>query len=237
MKSKVKVSVSLIFYVFIAAVFIAFITYITIRYTPLIMSVITRPKKFREFLLSYGSASILVYIVFQILHVAIILIPGEFIQIAAGYIYGTFMGTVYSVIGIFIGMVIVFYATRIFGYKLIKILIPPKKLEKYSFLINNPKYEIIIFVLFLIPGIPKDALTYISGLTPIKPHKFLIIATLARFPGILGSSIIGANIMKRHFVTVSIISAIACGLFIAGILLRDKIIDKLHKVITSKSLK
>jgi uncharacterized membrane protein YdjX (TVP38/TMEM64 family) len=210
--------------------FIAAVVFLTIKYTPLIMNLIRNPAEFRNMLLSYGSTSILVYILFQIAHVVIVIIPGEVIQIAGGYIYGTFWGTVYSTIGIVLGMTIVFFATRIFGFTLVRSIVPQKNLEKFNFLVNSEKSEIVMFVLFLIPGIPKDALTYIAGITPIKPLRFLIIAGIARLPGLLGSSLIGANLQQENYFTVIVISIIACILFVVGILARDKIINKIHSL-------
>lgn len=211
------------------AIFIASIVFVTVKYTPFIMKMISDPDKFRDMLLSYGTKSIFVYIFFQILHVIIVVIPGEIIQIAGGYVFGIFLGSVYSLIGILIGMVIVFFTTRLFGLKVIKALIPQKSLGKFTFLINSEKSEIAMFVFFLIPGIPKDALCFIAGVTPIKPLRFLIIAGTARIPGLVGSCIIGASLQQNNYFVVIALSAVACILFIAGILLRDKIINKLHR--------
>jgi uncharacterized membrane protein YdjX (TVP38/TMEM64 family) len=216
------------------AIFIIVVTFVTIKYTPYIMSLISNPEKFKNMLLSYGSKSILVYIFFQILHVIIVIIPGEVIQIAGGYVYGTFWGTIYSTIGIVIGMCIVFFASRIFGFKLIKLLVPQKSFDKFTFLINSEKSEIAMFVLFLIPGLPKDALSYIVGVTPIKPLRFLLIASIARLPGLIGSSLIGATLEKENYFLVIIISVIACILFIAGVFGRDKIINMIHNRIKRK---
>lgn len=211
-------------------VFLAAVIFVTIKYTPLIMNMIRNPEEFRILLLSYGSMSVFVYILFQIVHVVIVVIPGEVIQIAGGYIFGTVIGTVYSTIGIVLGMAIVFFATRIFGYSLIRSIVPQKNFEKFSFLVNNEKSEITMFVLFLIPGLPKDALTYIAGVTPIKPLRFLVIAGIARLPGLIGSSLIGSNLQQENYLIVILISIIALALFIVGILMRDKIINRIHSL-------
>lgn len=212
--------------------FIAGVTFITIQFTPYIMGFVKNPQKLQELIDSYGTssiASILIYILFMISHVVIVIIPGEVIQIAGGAIFGTVWGTVYSVIGIILGMTIVFFASRFFGYGMVKSVIPQKNLEKFNFLINSEKSEIAMFVLFLIPGLPKDALTYIAGITPIKPLRFLIIATVARFPGLLGSSIIGKSIQDENWVLAIVVSVVALVLFIIGIIMRDKIINAIHR--------
>jgi uncharacterized membrane protein YdjX (TVP38/TMEM64 family) len=216
------------------AAFLGVVIYASLKFAPEITRLISHPKEFREYLTAYGPVSALIYILVVALHIIIVVIPGEIVQMAGGYAFGTALGTLYAVTGTVIGTLIVFAATRLLGFSLVKALISPKKLEKFEFLINNPKSEIGIFVLFLIPGIPKDTLVYLSGLTPIKPLRFLAICTIARFPGILGSAYIGANIQEKDYLPVWIMSGIALILFVVGILTKDKIIDWLQRLRHSK---
>lgn len=224
----------------LAAIVIA-MTFISIKYAPFIKKIIPHSlkdlDKFKDYILSFGVWGVLIYILFQIIHVIIIIIPGEFVQIAGGFIYGTVFGTIYTFIGIFLGVVLVFFATRILGYSVIKIFIPKDKLEKYNYLINSQKVEIIMFLLFLIPGIPKDTLTYIAGLTPIKPLRFLILCSIARFPGILGSAFIGAKLESESYIAVIIVSAIAVILFILGLIFQKRIIDFIHSLRHKKEIR
>jgi len=210
-------------------VFGVLIVYVSVKFAPPITRLLSHPEEFKKFIDSYGSISALIYILAQVAHVIIVVIPGEIVQIAGGYVFGTVLGTIYSVIGIFLGTVIVFAAVRSFGYSLVKAFVSPKKLEKFDFLINNPKTGIAIFVLFLLPGVPKDTLVYISGLTPIKPARFLLISTIARFPGLLGSAYIGANLREKDYLSLWIITGIALVLFVVVILARDPLIKKLHR--------
>ena len=206
------------------------LVFASIKYAPALTRLMSKPEKFKEFLDSYGTASALVFILLQALQIVIAVIPGEVVQIAGGYAFGTFFGTVYSVTGTVLGTLVVFFATRLLGYSLVKTFVPQKKLEQFDFLMNNPKSEIAIFILFLIPGIPKDALTYIAGLTPVKPLRFVLIATIARFPGLWGSAYIGANLQEKNYTAVWILSAASLVLFAIGLLTKDKIIDKLHRL-------
>jgi uncharacterized membrane protein YdjX (TVP38/TMEM64 family) len=218
------------FKIVVFVIFVALVVFVTIRYTPEIVRFIGNLEKFKHYITSFGVAGILVYILFEIIHVIIVLIPGEIIQAAGGYIYGTVFGTIYTLIGIFIGIVIVFFSTRLLGYSVVKLFISKEKLAKFDYIINSPKAEIIMFVLFLIPGVPKDALTYIAGLTPIKPVRFLVMCMVARFPGIFGSCYIGANLQSHHYITVIVVSGIAVILFILGVIFQDRIVNYLHKL-------
>jgi uncharacterized membrane protein YdjX (TVP38/TMEM64 family) len=208
--------------------FLGLVTYLGIIYVPDITKLISKREQFRELLASYHSISILVYIFFQILQVVIAIIPGEVVQIAGGYVYGTFFGTIYTLAGILLGAVIAFFIARLLGYSLIKRIMPDERLDKMRTLINSPKSEITMFLLFLIPGLPKDILVYIAGLTPVKPGAFFTIFIIARFPGILGAAYIGAKVQQQDYLPVIIVSVIACVLFVIGFLKKEVIINKLH---------
>jgi uncharacterized membrane protein YdjX (TVP38/TMEM64 family) len=212
------------------AVFLGFIIFASVKLTPSVARLMKRPEDFKAFIDSYGSVSALIYVLVQALQVVVFVIPGEIVQLAGGYVFGTGLGTLYSVAGILLGTVIAFFAARLLGYSLVRALVSPKKLDEFDFLINNPKSEIAMFVLFLVPGIPKDSLVYIAGLTPIKPLRFFLISTVARFPGLWGSAYIGANLQEKDYLPVWILSGVALVLFVVGALNRDRIISWVHRL-------
>jgi uncharacterized membrane protein YdjX (TVP38/TMEM64 family) len=215
--------------IILASLFVGAIVYVTIRFGPELTKLVSDPHKFREYILSFGPWSAAVFMLFQVLQVVIAVIPGEPVQIAGGYIFGTVLGTVYSTIGITVGYIIVFTSVKLFGFPLVKKFVSEKELEKFSLLINSPKLETSIFLLFLIPGIPKDILVYIAGLTPIKPVLFFIIITFARMPAMIGSSFIGSEIQSSEYLVAIIVSVIASILFVLGYIYKQRIIDFLHK--------
>jgi uncharacterized membrane protein YdjX (TVP38/TMEM64 family) len=210
--------------------FLGLIIFASIKLTPSVMRLIKRPEEFKTFIDSYGSLSALIYMLVQALQVVVFVIPGELVQIAGGYIFGTGLGALYSVAGILLGTAAAFLAARLLGYSLVRAVVSAKKLREFDFLINNPKSEIAMFTLFLIPGIPKDSLVYISGLTPIKPLRFLLISMIARFPGLWGSAYIGANLQERDYLPVWILSVASLVLFVTGALNRERIMAWLHRL-------
>jgi uncharacterized membrane protein YdjX (TVP38/TMEM64 family) len=224
-KSKPYIAVNII----LAILFIGVLAFLTIRFGPDLTRLVSNPQQFREHLLSFGPWSPVVFMLFQVIQVVIAVIPGEPLQIAGGYMFGTFLGTVYSIVGITVGYIIVFFSVKLFGYPLVKKLVAEKDLEKFSFLMNSPKLEATIFLLFLIPGIPKDMLVYLAGLTPLHPVTFFLIITIARAPAMIGSSYIGAKIETNEYKTAVIVSIIASILFVFGIIYKDKIINLLNK--------
>ena len=226
MKIDQRAKRSFVIHVSLLALFLLVIVVISIKFGPDITRLISSPQRFREFLAAYGPLSALIYIIFHVIQVVIAFIPGEVVQIAGGYVFGTPLGTLYSVVGVLLGTLIVFFTTRALGHTLVSTFVPAKNFEKFEFLINSPKSEIAMFVLFLIPGVPKDALTYIAGLTPIRPLRFLVISMVGRFPGLLGSAYIGANLQRKNYLPVFVLSCAALILFVLGVLVKDKVIDR-----------
>ncbi|MEI6563720.1 MAG: VTT domain-containing protein [bacterium] len=203
---------------------LALVTLAAMRYTVPLTRLISNADKFGEYLASFGIWGAAVFVLIQAVQVVVAPIPGELTQFAGGFIYGTLPGTVFSILGILAGSVIVFGLGRLFGLPLIKVLIPEKAFTKFGFLLNHPKTELAILILFLIPGSPKDILTYLAGLTPVKPLRFFVASMVARFPGILLSSYIGAHVEEKAYGPVIAASVIALGLFVAGVLMQDRLV-------------
>jgi uncharacterized membrane protein YdjX (TVP38/TMEM64 family) len=195
--------------ILLAIVFIGVIAFVSVKYAPLINDVVRNTDKFRELILSYGEKGALVFIGFQIAHIFIPIIPGEVVQIAGGYIYGTFAASIYMITGTLIGTIFVFYASRYIGYPIVQIFVKPATIEKFKAILSSRKAEIIIFVMMLIPGFPKDTVVYIAGLTPIQAVRFIIISVTARTPGLIGSAYIGSNLHQKDYTTVIIMLIIA----------------------------
>jgi len=111
--------------------------------------------------------------------------------------------------------------------KVVNALVSEKNVEKFRFIINSKKAEFVIFLLFLIPGLPKDILVYVAGLSPIKPLRFFLIFIVARMPGLVGSSFIGSSVQKQDYLMAIIVFAISCLLFFIGLFAKDLIMSKL----------
>lgn len=229
-----KTRLKIIGNIILAALFLAAVVFVTVRFGPQLTSLARKPQQLKETLNSFGWRGVLVFMLLQVLQVVVAAIPGEFVQLAGGYIYGSLAGTLYSLAGIVAGSVMVFYISRLLGYPLVKTFVSQQHFDRFNFIMNSNKSEVAMFLLFLIPGMPKDVLTYMVGLTPIKPGRFFLMITIARFPALLASSVIGSSTQKGNYLLVIILSAAALILFSAGIFLKDRIIDKLHALTRSR---
>ncbi len=205
-----------------------------IIYLPEIVKLTVSMDKFREFILSAGSMGPITFIFFQVLQTVIAPIPGEVIQIAGGYIYGVFFGSIYTTLGMLLGAVIAFYFTRFLGGAFIENLLKKKNSRWMADMVDNKKFSIFLFIIFIIPGLPKDLFIYAAGLTNIKPFRFFTILLVARFPWLLASVSIGANIYQKNYISTIVISVVSVLGFIFGLIYKDRIINKLSKFRKSK---
>jgi uncharacterized membrane protein YdjX (TVP38/TMEM64 family) len=165
----------------------------------------------------------------QILQVVVALIPGEPIEVLAGITYGTFGGLATCLIGSLIGTVAIFYAVRWLGHSLVQMFIENEKISKLKFLQNSKRLELITLILFFIPGTPKDVLTYVAGLTPIKPLRFFLISTFARIPSVITSTYAGSTLGEGHIWQFVIIYGVTAIVAVIGIIIYNKILKKMNR--------
>ncbi len=143
---------------------------------------------FRDYIQSFGPLGWLVLLGLQFLQVFIALIPGELLETAAGYAFGPLLGTLICYVGVGLASALVFLLTRRFGTKLVEVFISREKISDLKFINTEKKRNRLIFLMFFIPGTPKDLLTYFVGLTDIKLSTFLVISMVARVPSVISST-------------------------------------------------
>lgn len=184
------------------------------------------PLFFREWIEDFGSLGKFVFIGLAALQVVLAIIPGGPVQIAAGYAFGILEGSILCTAGIQIGSAISFLLARYLGIKVIDIFFPREKIEEIRFLQNSRRLDLIVFVCFLIPGAPKDLLTYFCGLTKIPFGRFLLLTTIARIPSIIFSVMSGNALVQQDYApAIIIISALVIFSGI-GILVYKRILKK-----------
>ena len=205
-----KIKKAKIFRIILVVIVLAIIIGMIIYLFPLFQNLSTDEIKqeFKEKIQSSGFLGLLMIFGLQFAQIFLIIIPGEPLEVLAGMCYGTIGGTIFITVSAFIISSLIFFAVRKFGRKFVYSFCSKESVEKIenSKLFKNvDKLEWIMIILFLIPGTPKDLLVYIAGLLPIKPLRFILISTFARFPSVISSTIAGANIIegKFHMIFVS----------------------------------
>jgi uncharacterized membrane protein YdjX (TVP38/TMEM64 family) len=182
-----------------------------------------------QFIKSYHPYDKLVFILLQIIQVVAAPIPGELSGILGGYLYGPFWGTVYSTIGLTLGSWIAFMLARFFGEPLLENVVKKEVFEKFEHFMEH-KGLLVSFLLFLIPGFPKDYLCYIMGVSLIPTGTFIIISTAGRLFGTIMLSVTGAFAGNGQYTFLTIIMVLGIVIFIAAYYYHDKILAFLKKI-------
>ncbi len=185
--------------------------------------------QFKAWVDGIGFGGWLVTLGIQLLQIFVALIPGEPVELMLGYVWGPWLGTFTCLLGIFIGTLTIFLLVRKLGMKFVKKMVGTDDLTKYRFLSDKNKVELTVFLLFFIPGTPKDALTYIAPIAPINPIKYLVIATFARFPSIITSTLLGDSVAEGNYLMAVIVFAITAIISVLGIILGNRYIKKRGK--------
>jgi len=187
-------------------------------------------QSIQKWLDSWGIIAPLAFIALQILQVVIFIIPGEVTQIAGGFFFGYGLGIIYSSIGIAIGSAINFYLARTLGMRFVSALFTQKTTDKMEKVISSSKSIAIYFILFLIPGIPKDVICYVAGLSRIRFITFIILSSVGRLPGLILSVIVGVALANKDWLTTGIAIFIAIILLFFSFIWREKIIRFIQNI-------
>ena len=176
-------------------------------------------QDFKEHIANMGFLGYLALFGLQFAQIFLIIIPGEPIEILAGMCYGGIGGLIFITISVFITTTIIFFTVRKLGRKYLYNFFHKEKVDKVmkSKLFKNPRnLELVLCILFFLPVSPKDLFVYIGGLLPIKPIRFILISTFVRFPSVITSTMVGANISNGNWTTslliygVTFIIALIC---------------------------
>ena len=175
-----------------------------------------------KFLQSLGPYSPAVFVLLQVLQVVAAPFPGELTGVAGGYVYGESVGILLSTIGLTLGSWIAFELASILGRPFVERFVSPEVLRKFDFLTTNTGAT-ICFLLFLIPGFPKDYLCYLLGLSRMKLGTFLIVSIIGRIPGTYLLTIQGAKFRNQEYYEVVLFAVGSAVILLVAYLYRNKI--------------
>lgn len=204
-------------------IFLLFSLFVTVYVGRPMVHLANQPELFRDWVDSFGIWGRLVFVAMVVLQVIVALIPGEPLELAAGYAFGAVEGTLLSLLGILLGSFLVFSAVRIWGVKLLRVFFADREIKRLSFLRDPRKAMVMTLILMTIPGTPKDLLSYFAGLTPLTMPQWLSIVAIARIPSLVTSTISGAAAGEENYVLAGIVLAFTLLLSGLGILYYRKI--------------
>lgn len=181
------------------------------------------PEHIRAWVERSGLGGRLAYMGLVIIQIIVALIPGEALEIAGGYAFGAFEGTLLCMAAATLGSLLVFAMVRRFGVRLVEIFFTAEKLRSLRFLRTTRKREMLFLIIFMIPGTPKDLLCYFAGLTDIKFPVWLLICSLGRIPSIITSTIGGDALGTEKYWFAAIVFAAALAVSGLGLLIYNRI--------------
>ena len=183
-------------------------------------------EEVRSFVLDSGLWGVLCMIGIQLSQIILSIIPGEPVEVLFGFIYGPWIGALLCLCSIALGSFVVFSVTRALGKKFMKKVEESGKYKKLSFLHDPRKRDSLVFLLFFLPGTPKDTITYFVPFTKMSLGRFLVISTIGRIPSVITSTFAGDSIFTGNYSHSIIIFAITGVLGIGGILVYNYILAK-----------
>jgi uncharacterized membrane protein YdjX (TVP38/TMEM64 family) len=184
-------------------------------------------ERVNKFVISFGSYAPLVFIGLQILQVLLAPIPGEFTSFVGGYVFGNIPGLIYSTVGLSLGSLFAFLIARGVGMPFVRRFMGRELMGKFEYLAERHG-AFFTFILFLIPGIPKDSLCYLLGLSPMHVFTFLVISSIGRIPGTLLLTMQGNSVRSEHYRASFIFLGLILLIIVLTFIFRDRI-EKLLK--------
>jgi uncharacterized membrane protein YdjX (TVP38/TMEM64 family) len=182
----------------------------------------------KQLVASWGWMAPLVFIVIQALQVIVSPVPGEITGPVGGALFGTLWGAVYSTIGLTLGTLACFALGRKWGEPLVRPWLSEHHWNRMSFILEA-EGAILCFILYVIPGFPKDIISYLFGISPMPFWLFAAITTVARLPGTIISSYFGANVAEQQYVYAIAFIAIIAALCLPLYYYRDRILRRFHR--------
>jgi uncharacterized membrane protein YdjX (TVP38/TMEM64 family) len=182
----------------------------------------SRRERIVMFLSSLGPYSSAIFVLLQALQVVASPIPGELTGLVGGYVFGKAFGFLLSTVGLAVGSWLAFELARILGRPLVERFVSKERLHRFDFLTTN-KGATICFLLFLLPGFPKDYLSYALGLSPMRLTTFLMASIVGRMPGTYLLTLQGANMRNEEYLIAAAFSVISVSILFVGYLYRDRL--------------
>ena len=215
--------------VILALIFCGFVGYIMVRFA-------MNKEYFQGWMEEHGILGRFAYCLMVIFQVVVALVPGEPLEIAGGYAFGVWQGTILYLLSATIGGMFVFLLVRKYGTNLVETIFSKEDVKGLGFLkatrkIDRKKKEALLIVLFILPGTPKDLLCYFAGLTTISVKLWFIICSLGRLPSLLTSTLGGDALETKNYFVAVIAFGIALFISLVGII----IYKKTHKKHNEKS--
>jgi uncharacterized membrane protein YdjX (TVP38/TMEM64 family) len=182
----------------------------------------TSEERMKSFVDSFGPFGFVGFILLQVTQVVAAPVPGEVTGLLGGFLYGPVLGITLSTIGLTIGSYAAFALARTFGRPFVDKFVNKRVMKRFDYLLHH-KGAFLVFLLFLIPGFPKDYLCYILGLGHLTTMEFLVIGGTGRLFGTVLLTLGGSYIRHHQYVRFFVLAGVAVVVVFIAMAYRDRI--------------
>lgn len=187
------------------------------------LAFLTDGPALRAFVAQYGVWAPLVLVGLQALQVVVAPVPGQVLAVAAGYLFGVWWGTAYNMVGITLGSTAAFWLSRRFGRPYVERLVTADALARFDD-ISGEHARSVLFLAFLIPGLPDDVLCFAGGLTRIPLWQLVVLAVVGRLPGFLLANVVGDLLGTGQGGLAAVVATLVLAASVLGYLNRDRLL-------------
>ncbi|MDR1246706.1 MAG: VTT domain-containing protein [Clostridiales Family XIII bacterium] len=165
----------------------------------------------------------------QAFQVVVSVIPAQAVQIASGYAYNFWIAYAVCVIGLCVGTVLTYFIAKLLGRDAMRLIFGKERIGRFVDKLNSKKAYILIFIIFLIPGIPKDLFAYAAGISQMNALAFFLISVVARTPAVMASVMFGGMLRSGSYVGMIILGVVIIALCILGLKFHNKLADAANR--------
>ena len=186
--------------------------------------------RLEAYLMAHRSGAALTLMALQIVQVVVCFLPGQPIQFAASYMFGIIPGYLLSIAGAVIGTVISFYTAKFLGTDFLYLFFDREKIDSYQKKLNSGRGLMIVLLIYLLPGVPKDLVSYAAGVSDMRFRPFLLVSTIGRSPGMIGSLLLGHFFGKRNYRAIAAIAVLSIIILVVCLVKRRSLLDLLDRL-------
>lgn len=191
-------------------------------------SLLADAETLRQYVAGFGAWAPLVFVVLQAVQVLVAPIPGQVLAVVAGYLFGPWWGTLYNMLGITLGSTLAFWLSRRYGRSYAERMFDDAALETFDAVADSHGL-LVLFVLFLIPGLPDDVICFAGGLTSIPLRRLVLVAVVGRAPAFFLVNVFGDLLATGDVYVATLLLVLLVGLSLFGLIYRDRIVALLDR--------
>lgn len=194
-----------------------------ILYGPELLAFVADAPRFRAWVEETGPLSRVVFVLANMAQVVFAFLPGEPLELGAGYAFGFWEGTLWCLVASALGTAAVMLLVRTFGMRIVGLFFSPEKIMSMKWLQDSRRFELLLFLCFLIPGTPKDLLTYVAGLGTSSVGRIVALTTVGRIPSVITSTLAAGAFGDGNYLGAAAIAVLTLALAGIGVVAYRKL--------------